>query len=92
MGRVKAVRKKSKRKQIFFSDGFPYSWQKFPIYIPDINPVPHQLKVIVFDMARTKQIYIFHQVEYVGKFNLETHNPRKDTSIQSGSEGLSYKR
>ena len=46
-----------------------YSLQKFPIYIPDINPTPHQLKVVVFDMARTKKKDIFHHVEYVYKLD-----------------------
>ena len=31
---------------------------------------------------------VFHQFEFVNKFNLETQNPRRDTSISSVSAGL----
>ena len=31
---------------------------------------------------------VFHQFEFVDKFNLETQNPRRDSSIPSVSAGL----
>ena len=34
------------------------------------------------------QNYVFHQVEFVDKNNLEAQNPRRDTSIPSVSAGL----
>ena len=36
-----------------------------------------------------KTNYVFHQVEFVDKNNLEAQNPRRDTSIPSVSAGLS---
>ena len=43
-----------------------------------------------FDIARTTRKNVFHQFEFVNKFNLETQNPRRDTSIPSVSAGLGY--
>ena len=31
---------------------------------------------------------VFHQFEFVNKFNLETQNPRRDTSVPSVRAGL----
>ena len=36
-----------------------------------------------------KPNYVFHQVEFVDKNNLEAQNPRRDNSIPSVSAGLS---
>ena len=46
-----------------------------------LNPAPHLL-------ARTMTEVCLPSVEFVDKNNLEAQNPRRDTSIPSGSAGL----
>ena len=68
-------------------DIWNYLGQKFHMYLLDIQYSPSQTGR--FDMARTTAtIFVLHQAEFVDRFNLETQNPRRDTSIPSVSAGL----
>ena len=51
------------------------------MHLQDIKSSPHLCR-------EQQQKYVFHQVEFVDKNNLEAQNPRRDTSIPSVSAGL----
>ena len=51
------------------------------MHLQEINPA-------LIYCREQQQKYVFHQVEFVDKNNLEAQNPRRDTSIPSVSAGL----
>ena len=58
-----------------------YSWQNLTCMYKILNPA-------LIYCREQQQKYVFHQVEFVDKNNLEAQNPRRDTSIPSVSAGL----
>ena len=69
-----------------------YSWHKCHMSLPDIQISLSVCRTywVWYDHNnnKTKHKDVFQQFEFVDKNNLETHNPRRDTSILSVSTGL----
>ena len=58
-----------------------FSWQNLTCIYKILNPA-------LIYCREQQQKYVFHQVEFVDKNNLEAQNPRRDTSIPIVSAGL----